>query len=108
MAEVDDLIKKYSINSIAIKSSEMMASRDKSFVERLEYETIFILAGALQGLKPIVKKVKATIAKDLGLKGKASYLSILDTSSIPNYSKYSDKMKEAVLVGWSELKNNGG
>ena len=50
-----------------------------------------------------IKKVKATIAKDLGLKGKARYLSTLDTSSIPNYSSYSEKMREAVLVGRSEL-----
>lgn len=103
MQEVDDLIKKHTINSLAIKASEGTASRDKSFIERVEYETIFILTGALQGLKPIVKKVKATIAKDLGLKGKARYLSTIDTSSIPNYSTYSDKMKEAILVGWSEL-----
>ena len=103
MQEVDDLVKKHSIDSIALKSSEGLAARGKSFVERTEYETVFILVGALRGLKPIVKKVKAAIAKDLGFKGKAHYLSSIDTSVIPNLCDLSDKLQEAVLVGWSEL-----
>jgi len=103
MQEVDDLLKKHSVDSIALKSSEGLARRGKPFVERTEYETIFMLVGALRGLKPIVKKVKAAIAKDLGFKGKAHYLSTINTSVIPNFSDLSDKLQEAVLVGWSEL-----
>jgi hypothetical protein len=101
--EVNDLLRKHSVDSIAIKCSEGLAARDKSFVERIEFETVFILAGTLHGLKPISKKVKATIAKDLGAKGKAHYLSTIDTSIIPDFSQMSDKLREAVLTAWSEL-----
>jgi len=104
MQEVEDILNKYSVDSIAIKSSEGIASRGKSFVERIEYETVFLLVSASRGLRPITKKVKSTIAKDFGMKGKARYLSTIDTSKIQEFSNFSDKLKEAVLVGWSELK----
>jgi hypothetical protein len=103
LQEVDDLLKKHSVESIAIKCPEGLATRGKPFVERTELETVFILAGALRGLKPISKKVKATIAKDLGAKGKARYLATIDTSVFPGFSEFSDLLREATLVAWSEL-----
>jgi len=103
LQEVDDMLKKHAVESIAIKCAEGLASRDRSFVERIEFETVFILAGALRGLKPITKKVKATIAKDMGVKGKVRYLATIDTSAIPSFSQLPEKLREAVLVAWSDL-----
>jgi hypothetical protein len=103
MQEVDDLLRKHSVEAIAIKRPEGLAARDKYFVERTEFETVFMLVGALRSLKPISKKIKATIAKDLGAKGKAHYLTTIDTSVIPAFSQFSDKLREAILVAWSEL-----
>jgi len=52
----------------------------------------------------IFKKVKSTIAKDLGLKGRGHYLRTeLDTSVIPGFAGKPDKEKEAILAAWSEL-----
>jgi hypothetical protein len=103
LQEVEDLLNKYSVGAIAIKSAEGIAGRGKPFVERTEFETVFLLAGAIQGLKPILKKVKATIARDFGAKGKAKYLATIDTSKIPGLSSFSEKLREATLVAWSEL-----
>ena len=52
----------------------------------------------------IFRKVKSTIAKDLGLKGRGHYLQTeLDTSVIPGFGSKSEKEKDAILAGWSEL-----
>jgi hypothetical protein len=52
-----------------------------------------------------VRKVKATIAKDLGLPGKPRSLTTdLDASVFPEYKDAPEKIKEAILVAWSELK----
>lgn len=102
--EVEELIKKYSVQSIVMKRFEGR-SRGRSFEERVEYEAAVYLAAARCGVTTICKKVKSTIAKDLGLKGRAHYLETgLDTSLIPGYSQYTDKEQEAVICAWSDLK----
>jgi hypothetical protein len=79
-------------------------SRGRSFEERVEYEAAVYLACARCGLTTACKKVKSTIAKDLGLKGRAHYLETLNTCVIPSFSNYTDKEQEAVLCAWSDLK----
>jgi hypothetical protein len=102
--EVEELIKKYSVQSIVIKRSEGR-TKGRSFEERVEYEAAVYLAAARCCVTAISKKVKSTIAKDLGLKGRAHYLQTgLDTSLIPGYSQYTEKEQEAIICAWSDLK----
>ena len=57
-----------------------------------------------KGIKDISKKVKGSIAKSLGLKGRAKYLKTsLDTTLIENFDSYSDKAHDAIYAGWSKL-----
>ena len=104
LQELEDLVKRQSIEAISMRGAEGLAARGKPFVERIEIEGIVFLVGAQLGIKPVVKKVMATVAKDLGFKGKAHYVKTsLDTSLIPNYDDYPQKIQEAILAGWSEL-----
>jgi hypothetical protein len=65
---------------------------------------IFLHAGNI-GADNVVRKVKATIAKDLGLPGKVSALTTdLDASVLPGYKDSPEKIRQAILVAWSELK----
>jgi hypothetical protein len=103
LQEIDTLIKRHNIQKIVIKGFEGRKC-DKCFVERVEHEAIVYLAGASCRVMPVLRKVSSTIAKDLGLKGRAHYLTTsLDTSLIPSYDNYSAKAKDAILAGWSEL-----
>ena len=103
LQEIEDLLNKNKILRIAIKSFEGR-SRGKTFEIRVEHEAAIYIASANCGIKKVSKKVKGTIAKDLGLKGRAKYLeTTLDTSLIDNYDKLNDKEKDAILAGWSEL-----
>jgi hypothetical protein len=101
--ETEQLIKKHNIQAIVVKKFEGM-SRGSSFEERVEYEACVSIAAAKVGLTVICKKVKSTIAKDFGLKGRARYLETgLDTSVIPKFTDYTDKEQEAILCAWSDL-----
>jgi hypothetical protein len=102
LQEMDGIITANQINKIVIKSSEGL-TRGNTFVDRVEHEAAVQIAGAARGLKGIFKKVKSTIAKDLGQKGRAHYLAHLDTSSFPDYDSCSEKEQEAILAAWSEL-----
>jgi hypothetical protein len=62
-----------------------------------------MLAGGARGMRAVFKKVKSTIAKDLGQKGRSKYLANLDTSWAPTFDGFSDKEKEAIQAAWSEL-----
>ena len=102
--EVEQLIKKHDVQSVVIKRFEGR-SRGGSFEERVEYEAAVYLACARCGITAVCKKVKSTIAKDFGLKGRAHYLETgIDTSVIPAFSSYTDKEQEAILCAWSELR----
>jgi hypothetical protein len=101
--EISDLAKKYSISSICMKGSEGLASRGAAFVDRVEMEAMVFVTGCELGIKRVLKKVKSTIAKDLGQKGKAKYLKKLDTSMLLGFADLDEKEQEAVLAGWSNL-----
>ena len=81
-----------------------MAQKGGSYTNRVECEAIIFLAAANNGLTAI-RKVKPTIAKDLGLAGRAKALDEdLETSVISDFQSYSTKEQEAVLAAWSDLK----
>jgi len=106
LQELEELSKKYGPFSIwAIKGAEAIATKGKEFVDRVENEAMVIFHAGNAGAEKVVRKVKSTIAKDLGLPGKASALKTdLNTSVIPDYEGASEKVREAILVAWSELK----
>jgi hypothetical protein len=100
---MEDHVRMREISGIVIKGPEAMALRNKGFVERTEIEAMALLAAANAGFSVVARKVKSTIAKDLGLKGKAKYLAELDTSRMPGYANLSENCQEAALVAWSCL-----
>ncbi len=101
--EIEGLMSKHEVQTIVLKAFEGRL-RGKTYEERVQYETCAYIAAGKNGLMTIFKKVKGTIAKDLGLKGRAHYLqTILDTSVIPNFGNKSEKEKEAIWAAWSEL-----
>ena len=103
LREIETIIGQNSIGAIVIKRDEGKF-RNRAYEDRVEHEGVVWLAGAKCGLKNVTKKVGRSIAKNIGLKGKAKYLKTqLDTSVIPEYSGLSEKSKEAVLAAWSEL-----
>ncbi len=103
LQEIDAVVKKHCIARIVMKGFEGR-NRDKTFVERIEREAMVSLAAFQCGVKAVFKKISSTIAKDLGLKGRARYLTTsLDTSSIPGYSSYTDRQKDAIVAAWSKL-----
>lgn len=106
LQELEELSKKHGPFSVwSIKGAEGLAAKGKGFIERVENEAMVIFHAGDAGVEKVARKVKSTIAKDLGLPGKASALKTdLDTSIIPEYEDASEKVKEAILVAWSELK----
>ncbi len=101
--EIDQLIKKHGIRVIVIKRSEGGAGGD-AFEHRIEHEATIYLAAAQCGVSGVFKKKKCTLAKDLGLKGRAHYLrTALDTSVIPRFDERPEKEQEAIFCAWSEL-----
>lgn len=106
LQELEELSKKHGpFSTWAIKGTEAMAAKGKEYGERVENEAMVIFHAGNIGVEKVGRKVKSTIAKDLGLPGKASALKTdLDTSIVPDYEEASEKVKEAILVAWSELK----
>lgn len=89
---------------ITLKGAEFAVSRSNSLDSRLYNEGVVILVAAEIGILEVAKKVNATMAKDLGLKGKAKYLKTkLDTSPINDFDSYNPKHQEAILAGWSSM-----
>lgn len=104
LQEIEALIDQHDVRDVVIKGFEGM-NRGKTFVERVEHEAVLYLAAANKGIKGVVRKVKSTIAKDLGLKGRGRYLSTaLDTTVIPGYDALPEKTREALLASWSGLR----
>jgi len=101
--EIEELIGKHDAQKVVMKGFEGR-SRGKTYAERIELEAAVYIAAGKIGMNGVFRKVKSTIAKDLGLKGRAHYLQTeLDTSVISGFSSKSDKEKEAILAGWSGL-----
>ena len=101
--EAHGLLRRHRIEKVVLKRFEGRQSRGSSFEDRVEHEAAVILAAAEFGLKAVFKKVKSQIAKDLGQKGRARYLSSLDTSSFPLFDNQGEKEKETIQAAWSEL-----
>jgi len=102
--ELQTLNRKHEISGWAIKGAEPMATKGKSYADRVELEAMVSLSAAILGYDNVVRKVKPTIAKDLGLRGKAKALvEDLDYSKIDGLDKKSDKEFEAIVVAWSCL-----
>ncbi len=93
-----------SVDRVGIKRAETNVKRSNSLELRIQAEAVISLAAAQAGCGSIERKVCSTIAKDLGLKGKAKYLHTkFDTSAVPDFDDLTDKEQEAVLVAWSCL-----
>lgn len=100
--EVNALSEKHKITKIVIKRFEGR-TRGQTFEDRVEYEAAVMLSAGSRGSRAVFKKVKSTIAKDLGQKGRAKYLANLDTSPFPNFPELTEKEKDAIQAAWSEL-----
>jgi hypothetical protein len=104
LQELEELSKRHLAEKWIIKGAEPMATRDKAFVSRVEFEAMALLAAGNGGVVSVERKVKQTIAKELGLAGKAKALkSDLDHSLIAGLSEMSEKQFEAVVAAWSAL-----
>lgn len=104
LQELENISADHTLPVWAIKGTEAIARKGKEFVERVENEAMIVLHAGNIGAEKVVRKVKTTIAKDLGLPGKVSALKTdLDASAFPEYKAASEKVKEAILVAWSEL-----
>ena len=100
--ELDTLLGKHDCSHIVMKAFEGKA-RGNPFVERIEHETAAYFSASKKGIRSVARKVKSTIAKDLGLKGRGKYLATLDTSAIPAFSQLDEKLQDAILAAWSAL-----
>jgi len=103
LQELSSLYSKYSVRAIVIKADEGRM-RSKSYEKRVEHEAMVYLAAENSCIKHVFRKVSSTIAKDLGLKGRAHYLkTALDTSVISGFDDMTKKTQEAILCAWSVL-----
>lgn len=103
LQELETILNTNTCSAIVIKGFEG-PKRDSSFVARVEHESAAYIAAHNVGIKLVTRKVNSTIAKELGLKGRARYLSSrLDTSVIAGYDEIPKKTQEAILAAWSGL-----
>ncbi len=102
--EIESIFQRNDDISIVVVKRFEGKSKGNAFEERVECEATAYIASANKGLKAVYKKMGSTIAKDLGLKGKATLLKTdLDTTVIDGFEKFSEKLKDAVLSAWTEL-----
>ena len=95
--ESTGIIEKHSVDMIVIKKFEGR-KRDQTYADRVSLEAAVTLAAAHSGQIPVFKKVKSTIAKDLGFKGRARYLKKnLDTTVVDGFDHMDEKSKDAIL-----------
>jgi len=103
--EIGGLIKKHSVGGIGIKGTEPMGMKGKNYGARMQTEGMIYLQATQNGIKYIKRKVKSTIAKDFGLKGKGKYLTTkVDYSQIVDYDKKNQNTQESIQVALSMLK----
>jgi hypothetical protein len=101
--EIRDKARRHGVDCVVIKGTEPAARPNAELFQRVEYEAAVLIACAEVGLKAVFKKVKSTIAKDLGMKGRPRYLATFDTSPLMGYDDLPSKGQEAALAAWSEL-----
>ena len=103
--ELDEIFGRLSPTYIVIKAFEGR-SKGAAYEERVRLEGIAHLCASALGFKDIARKRKPTIAKDLGLKGRARYLrSILTPLRSAEFEDLDPLSKEAILAAWSDLKD---
>jgi hypothetical protein len=89
---------------LAVKAAEPSVRRSNSLELRIRIEGVALMAAGEKGCEHACRKVKSTISKDLGMKGRAKYLETeFDPSALAEFGSLSAKEKEAVLAGWSCL-----
>jgi hypothetical protein len=104
LQELEDISKKHkNLSTWVIKGPEAIAKKGKGFIDRIENEAIVFLHAGNTVVDKVLRKVKRTIAKDIGVSGTTSALKTLDTSIIPEYKNATEKIQEAILAAWSEL-----
>jgi hypothetical protein len=100
--DLQSLFEGNEIQAVGIKKPEATVRRSNALEFRVQCEAIASLVSAESGCSAVERRVKATIAKHLGLKGRGKYLqTTLDTSPIPDFGRYPPKVQEAILVAWS-------
>jgi hypothetical protein len=100
--EMQAIFKAYCCCAVGVKKVEATVKRSNAIDFRIQSEAIVGLAAAEAGCLDVRRKVKASIAKDLGLKGRGKYLETrLDTSPISKFAEYPTKVQEAILIAWS-------
>ena len=102
MQEIDKLLNDYTPSKVVIKKDEGR-TRSNAYEQRVQHEAAVMIAATSHGVKRIVKKVSSTIAKDLGQKGRGSYLAKLDTTWAGDFDAIPKKEQDAVFAAWSEL-----
>jgi hypothetical protein len=101
--ETELLVRRHNVEMVVMNKFQGRR-RDQAYADRVSIEAAVTLAAHRNGQLPVFKKVKSTIAKDMGFKGRARYLrSDLDTSPIDGYDGLDEKSKDAILAAWSEL-----
>lgn len=104
LQEIEALDAKHHFDGWTIKGAEPLAAKGNSHTQRVECEAIVTLAAANSGHDTVTRKTKPTIAKSLGLPGKAAALATLtSTPLIPEIASQPDKVFEAIVVAWSDL-----
>lgn len=103
LLELDKLIHEHNVKTISIKRHEGKVQAKNPYEDRIEHEAMILLAAANHDIRLVTKKVKSSMAKDLGQKGRSRYLARLDTSVFEGFDKYPTKIQEAILVAWSDL-----
>lgn len=102
LQETDTMIRKHSIEGVVVKVYEGR-KKGNDYELRVEAEGAVAIAAADNGIRAFWKKRKNTMAKDLGQKGRARYIEMLDTSSMPDFPSLSDKKQDATISAWSSL-----
>jgi hypothetical protein len=102
-AETDALFKSYRPSLSVIKRFEGR-SKGNTYEQRVECEGVVTLAASANAVKTVLKRPKSSIAKCLGVKGRAKYLQTLDTSSVSSFASQSEHEQDAILAAWSGLK----
>ena len=102
--EITEILKAHTPDALVVKAAETMVRRSNPLETRIRMEGITLMTAGEAGLAAAHRKVKSTIAKDLGLKGKGKYLETeLDTSLVLSFDSYDTKRREAILAAWSCL-----
>ena len=104
--EVEQLLKRFEPKGVLLKRAEHGASKDKSYTMRVENEAVILLLVGMLNIKYVDNKVKPTILKDLGYKGRSRYFAVACEDVLSEYNgKVTEKIKEAIMVARSAYKS---